>query len=72
MLGRFSTLFELRTIQYIGVMESDTKALTPPTYQQWQPTANNCYIPKFIDIIKYDLDIPTQLQFSNIKASYNI
>jgi len=34
MLGRFSTLFELRIIQYIGVMESDTKALIHPTYQQ--------------------------------------
>jgi hypothetical protein len=71
MFGRFSTLFELRTIQYIGVMESDTKALTPPTYQQWQPTTDN-YIPKIIDIYRYDLDIPTQLQFSNIKASYNL
>jgi hypothetical protein len=63
------------------------KPVIAPTYRQYLNAQKNCdiiiprfqgqstgycYIPKIIEIYRYDLDIPTQLQFSNIKASYNI
>ena len=57
MLGRFSTLFELRTIQYVGVMESGVKPVVSPTDRQIAS-------PVKISDIRYILNPKVYLKYS--------